>query len=172
MLLAPNIGFSATRGTLAEGHRGVRQTLGIMRAMVRDYRTDPAIRQAATSAIFTTPEKDALAEMDALFRMVRDSIRYTNDIHDVETLSTPDKTLAQRVGDCDDKATLLATLLESVGYPTRFVVAGYSLPGLFEHVYLQARGDDGEWISMDPTENGDLGWEPPDAACIAYEDVP
>jgi len=60
-------------------------------------------------------------------------------------------------------------MLESIGYPTRFVVAGYNGGG-FEHVYLQA-WINGRWISMDPTEPHPMGWEPPDATVIAAEAV-
>lgn len=145
------------------------QTLRAMRALVRESRKSLDIRQAATTAVFLTPERDQLAEVDALFSLVRDSVRYVRDIHDVETLSSPEKTLAGRIGDCDDKATLLAALLESVGYPTRFVVAGYST-GELEHVYLQVFALN-QWIDLDATEHMPMGWSPPDPVILMVERV-
>lgn len=151
------------------GDGGVFHTLRIMRQMVREFRTDPVILQAARSTIFLTPEKSRPHEVAALFAFVRDSIRYVMDVHEVETLSTPVKTLQARVGDCDDQVTLLATLLESVGYPTRFVIAAYDEPGQWQHVYLQTWI--GEWLDMDPTERNPIGWAPPGALSIHHEAI-
>jgi transglutaminase-like putative cysteine protease len=79
-------------------------------------------------------------------------------------------TLQGRLGDCDDQVVLLATLLEAVGYPTRFIVSGYNYPGEYEHVYLQAWLD-GCWIDMDPTEHHPMGWAAPGAVAMAAETV-
>lgn len=139
-----------------------------MRQCVAEGRTNLAVRQAAISVIWLQPEKDELHEVNAVFEWVRDHVRYVRDVLDVETLATPDRTLAQRIGDCDDQATLLAAMLESVGYATRFVVAAYTFPGHFEHVYLQVLVN-GEWIDADPTEREPLGWAPPDPLTVAVE---
>jgi hypothetical protein len=171
MRLAPYTPLTAKSRGLATGLKGIYQTLAVMRSMVKQYRTNPQIRQAATTVVFMTPEKDEYSEVTALFDFVRQNIRYVKDIHDVETLSTPDKTLAGRVGDCDDQATLLATMLESVGYPTRFAVAGYQSPHTFEHVYLQVFVH-GDWVDCDPTEQSAyFGWFPPDPVCLMFERV-
>lgn len=171
MRLAPYVPLTARVSPLASGAAGIAQTLRVMRQMVQTYRVDPTIRQAATTVIFMTPEKDEFSEVCAIFEFVRDNIRYVKDVQDVETLSTPDKTLAGRIGDCDDQSTLLATMLESVGYKTRFVVAGYSEPGSFEHVYVQVFVH-GEWFSCDPTEQSAFfGWEPEDPAAYLIERV-
>lgn len=169
MKLAPIVELSGVRAYLPNGEAGAHQTIRLMRSLVDQFKTDMAIRNAATTAIFMTPARNALHEIDALFSFVRDHVRYVRDVHEVETLMTPDKTLALRLGDCDDQSVLLATLLESVGYPTRFVAAGFTLPGQLEHVYLQV--DVGEWVDLDPTENHGLGWAPPDPVAMFVERV-
>jgi len=173
MMLAPSPNLIAeTPFRYADGVPGVYQTLGIMRAMVRAYKTDPTIRQAATSAVFLSPEKDDLHEVETLFNLVRDNIRYVRDICDVETLSTPDVTLQGRIGDCDDKTVLLCSLLEAIGYKTRFVIAGYYTPSNYEHVYCQVFVPVlGDWVSCDATERGPLGYEPPNPVAYAVEKV-
>ena len=170
MMLAPRVELSGTLGTLDAGAAGVHQTLGIMRRMVREFKTDLGIRNAATTAIYLTPERAELHEVTALYELVRDTVRYVRDVSDVETLMTPDKTLALRLGDCDDQTVLLATLLESVGYPTRFVAAGYQFPGELEHVYLQVFAG-GAWVDLDPTEREYFGWAPPDPIAVFIERV-
>ena len=162
MFLAPEIPARYTRTTISDGETGIFDTLRLMRRMVNDYKTDPGIRQAALNVTFMTPAQDEASEVEALYCFVRDYIRYTKDVHGVETLATPDKTMAMRVGDCDDQAVLLASLLESVGYPTRFVIEGYTDGGTWEHVYLETCLC-GQWIALDPTEQVAMGWQPPDA---------
>jgi transglutaminase-like putative cysteine protease len=168
MMLAPTPVLSGYVVPLANGYSGVQQTLKMMRQLVNQCRTNIEIRQAATNTVFLTPEKDEYSEAEALFNFVRDRIRYVKDVHDVETLSTPMMTLAGRLGDCDDQTVLLASLLESVGYPTRFVIEGYTMPGQFDHVYMQALVF-GQWISMDPTEQRYMGWSPPNPITQAVE---
>lgn len=170
MMQAPQIALFTRSLTYSNGVRGVAQTLGIMRRLVREGRIDPLIRSAATSLVYLTPEKDPGAEILAIFDHVQNRVRYVSDIHEVETLSTASKTLQGQIGDCDDKSVLLAALLEAIGYPTRFVVAGYSVPGQLEHVYLQVLCDD-EWIDCDPTEPHPIGWAAPDAVTLYTERV-
>lgn len=170
MYQAPQPQLTATRACISAGMRGVRQTLDAMRRLVREGRSNLKIRQAATTAVFLTPERDELSEVQALFSLVRDGIRYVRDIHDVETLSTADKTLEGRIGDCDDQTVLLAALCEAIGYPTRFVVAGYTTPGEVEHVYMQVFAG-GIWIDADPTEHQPLGWSAPDPVALFIEKV-
>lgn len=166
MFLAPQVALHGTLAPLENGTAGVMQTLAVMRQLVRRYRTDMDVRRAATNVLFLTPERNGLHRASAIFEWVRDHIRYVPDVLDVETLHTPDRVLASRIGDCDDQSTLLAAMFESVGYPTRFVVEGYRDPGQFEHVFVQVQVD-GQWLTADPTEQHALGWEPP-GAVVSY----
>ena len=171
MMLAPVLsGVTCQSVTISDGLPGIYQTLDRMRGLVRQFRVDPAIRQAAIGATFLTPEKDHLCEIDACFSLVRDGVRYVRDINDVETIATPMITMASKIGDCDDQSVLLASLFESIGYPTRFVIAGYSEPGVFEHVYLQVYAANC-WIDCDPTEQHPLGWSAPDPVCLSVENI-
>lgn len=168
MILAPYVPLAGVLTPLDDGFRGVMQTIGAMRQLVTHFRVAPDIRRVATQIIFLTPERNGHARANAIFEWVRDHIRYVPDVLDVETLSTPDKTLQGMVGDCDDSATLLATLLESVGFPTRFVVTGYHDADTFEHVYLQVLSD-GEWVDADPTEHEPFGWAAPNPTAYFVE---
>jgi transglutaminase-like putative cysteine protease len=106
--------------------------------------------------------KDWIGELRALFNFVRDRIRYVKDVRGLETLQTPPATLEVGQGDCDDKSTLLAALLESIGHPTRFVAVGFVQPGRYSHVYVESRAGS-RWIALDATMPHDAGWMPPGA---------
>ena len=81
------------------------------------------------------------------------------DINGVETLHEAQQVLKQRSGDCDDKAILLASMLESIGIPTRFVAVGFR-PNFFSHVFVEARPY-GDWIALETTHPAPMGWRPP-----------
>lgn len=167
MRMAPRVALSGRLIPTHPGYAGVFHTLRLMRQLVDVGKVDPQIINAATGIIFTEPERDQFAEAKALFAYVRDYIRYQRDVLGIETIAPPALTLARAVGDCDDQTTLLAALLESVGYITRFVVAGYESKE-FEHVYLEAWLDD-SWVAMDPTEREPLGYAPPCPIAIYRE---
>lgn len=169
MWQAPAPQFEITTLGLPGGKAGAFATVRHMRALVRENVRSPEILNAVASIIFLMPQHDQFAEVEAIFNFVRGQIRYMRDVVGVETLATPQMTMRRRVGDCDDQSTLLCTLCEAAGYPTRFVLAGYNGPE-FEHVYCQIFLN-GDWINADPTESHALGWEPPGAVVQWFERV-
>jgi transglutaminase-like putative cysteine protease len=148
-------------GELPPGEPGTRATLRAMRRLVDRFKTDSRVRDAARSLTQGLQPKAYAQEVHALFAFVRDGIRYLRDTHGVETLQTPVATLELEAGDCDDKSTLLAAMLESIGHPARFVAEGYRAPGAYEHVYVRTRIGN-SWFSLDPTvQTATVGWSPP-----------
>ena len=146
---------------ISTGVEGVRETMALMRSIVRKGKADPAVIVKARSLTAFAGAKDWRAEVAALHRYVRDSIRYVMDPNGVETLSTPARLIEIGAGDCDDKATLLAALLEAVGHPTRFVAIGLS-GGTLDHVYVETKIGD-TWIPLEttePVEAGELPFAP------------
>jgi transglutaminase-like putative cysteine protease len=99
--------------------------------------------------------KDWTGQVKAIHRYVRDQIRYVMDPAGIETLSTPMRLIEIGAGDCDDKSILLASLLEAVNHPTRFVAIGMS-GGTLEHVYVETKIGD-EWIPLETTEPMEAG---------------
>lgn len=147
--------ITATLQGIPGGKRGTLSTLRKMRSLaVRGASTWP-IRGCAMSLVSYLPNKDYAGEARALHRFVQSNIRYLKDVHNVETLATPEKTLEFRQGDCDDHATLLASLLLSIGHPVRFVAIGY-VPGRFDHVFLETNLH-GNWVPMETTEPWKMG---------------
>ena len=150
-----------TLGMVPSGSPGVAETLKQMVKLTRTFRKDPGIRQLAASLVRDLPQYDTVGEIKALHAFVRDSIRYTNDIRNVELLQTPRATLEMGVGDCDDKSTLLASLLESIGRPSRFVAVAMKPSNAFTHVYVETRlGPAGKWIPLETILPKEAGWGP------------
>jgi len=145
-------------GMVPSGPDGTRAVLREMIALVRQYKKDPGVRQVAAELVRSLPQYDRAGEVRALHAFVRDAVRYTNDIRGVETLQTPKATLEMGVGDCDDKSTLLAALLESIGRPTRFVAVAFS-PGAFSHVYVETLLGR-RWVPLETIKPVPAGWSP------------
>lgn len=143
---------------LPSGLTGAKLTLDVMRAYVHQYKADPAVRTAALELVRSLAQKDHLGEVVALHAFVRDHIRYVRDTRGVETVQTPPATLEIGQGDCDDKSTLLAALLESISFPTRFLAVGFA-PKSLSHVLVETRVDN-RWIALESTEPVPPGWKP------------
>lgn len=146
-------------GTLPADSPGTHATLKIMAGLVRQYKRDPMIRDTAISLTSSLRPRDWSGEARALYEYVRDRIRYTRDVLGVETIQTPPVTMELEAGDCDDKSTLLAALLESIGHPTRFVATGYKAPQHFSHVYVESLIGS-RWLPLDATTTHEFGWTP------------
>ena len=144
---------------IPDGQAGTKETLKIMRRLVLDGKKSVVVRNAALSLMHDVLQKNYLEEARRIHAFVRDEIRYIRDINGVETLQTPEKTLELKQGDCDDKSTLAAALLESVGHPTRFVAAGHG-GGEYEHVWVETKYG-AQWIAIECTEPVPMGWKAP-----------
>ena len=152
--------------TIPDGAQGIKQTLKIMCGLVRKYKTALPVRILAQKLTQRLSQKNYKAEAKTLHEFVRDKIRYVRDVRGVETLQTPIKTLQFGSGDCDDKAILVASLLESIGHPTRFIACGFNNMG-FSHVYVESKIGD-KWIGVECTEPWALGRVPPNITSKMY----
>lgn len=144
---------------LPPGPDGIRETLKLMKTLVKAGKTNSIILNKARELVKLLPPKDWYAEVNALWTYVSKAIRYTRDIRNVETIFYPWETLQQASGDCDDKATLLASMLEAIGHPTRFIAVGFQ-PGTYSHVYVETLIGR-NWVPLETTENVPMGWKPP-----------
>jgi transglutaminase-like putative cysteine protease len=137
----------------------IRETLKIMRRLIRNGKRNPEIRKIATDIAATVPEKHFYQEIVAVYCYVKARVRYTRDTHDSEMIQPPEWVLANGHGDCDDFTVVICALLEAIGHPTRIVAVGFA-PGEYSHVYAETRSGS-RWIAVDASENHGVGWFPP-----------
>jgi transglutaminase-like putative cysteine protease len=144
---------------IPDGTDGIRTTLDFMVRLTREYRTDLTIRKLAEQIVQSVPRKAYMSEAQAIQDWVRNTIRYTQDVYDVEMVKTPLATYFSHSGDCDDMSLLAGVLMNTIGHPVRYVAVGTRTPGEFEHVYPEAKIGR-RWVAMETTEDVALGWEP------------
>jgi len=146
---------------LPPGTAGIERTLKHMADFVRADCRNQAVRTIAESITADCGDHDFDAEIEALFRYVRDEVTFRRDPVDLERVSGAMGTLQSKVGDCDDKVVLLATLLCALGHESRFAVVSQGTNGEWDHVYLEI-GTKSGWLPADPTsKSAQLGWETP-----------
>lgn len=138
--------------------------------LAREARRDPGIRYLTAGLVHDLAPKDFVGEITTVFEYVQSNIRYIQDINNVETIQYPENTLEFGYGDCDDMATLLASMLESIGHPARFAAVGFDFPGEYNHVIVQTLAGT-RWICLDPTEPNPMGWCPPDITTWLIRDI-
>lgn len=143
---------------IPDGREGIRATLKLMSQIVKRYKASPVVRELALDIVADLPQKKWRMEAAALLRWVQQNIRYVKDIRGVETLQTPPQTLRLQTGDCDDTSILYASLLESVGHPTRFIAVGFT-PDSLSHVLVQTKIA-GKWLSAETIMDWPLGRAP------------
>lgn len=147
---------------LPDGVDAIRATLKYMVKFARKYDHDMSVVDAARRILKEQRigERDWSGEIAALQRWVRDGVRYVRDPKGAEMVQTPPRTLTILTGDCDDKATLLAALLGSIGFATRFLAIGFD-GGAYSHVLPEVRLGT-RWIPLETIVPGAApGWLPP-----------
>jgi len=142
-----------------------------IRELINKYQSDSAIRKVAAEITRNCSTGDSVCEVSAIFNFVVTQIKYMGDPQKRDYFSNPLETLKLRIGDCDCKSILLATILESVGHETQVVL----IPGhAFVRVsiaeedidklpqsayYIEDRGK--VWVPLESTAEGAyIGWMP------------
>jgi len=121
---------------------------------IRSYvQTSQDIKQIADKIVtLSCKETHKVCNTKAIFYFVQQNFNYLNDPLAFEYFKTPQESFNAQAGDCDDASILLSSLLQSVGFYTRFVFVP-------RHVYVQVKiseakssyKDDDGWISIDAT---------------------
>lgn len=164
--MTPQVLTHQERGTITThelhgipaGAEGTRATLRVMRALVREWKIHPRMRQLAKKIVQRCPSKNIRCEVTQIHAYVSNTIRFVRDVAGVETVQAPDVTLRDQCGDCDDQAVLVGALLNSIGHPVRFMAVGFR-PGQFAHVYTETPIGP-NWVAVETTENWPVGRKP------------
>lgn len=157
--------------------RNLEDRIAHLRSLVEQGKRDPVVYEFARRAVngrcgrnWCVPEKDNLRELQALFKSIRNNVRYTSDIRGIDSYQKPRHTLALRTADCDDYSTLVCATAASLGLPCRFKVIRTQGAREWNHIYAQVgfpRKNPRKWISLDASVNMPMGWEAPSRAVAA-----
>jgi hypothetical protein len=153
------------RYPLRDGDAGVARTVHFMRGLAKgnEGAAHPHVRAAAITATRGLHPGDKGGQVNGVLCWVKENIEFRGEYK--ETLQSPLVTLQYGAGDCDDHSTLIAAMLKSLGFNTRFqtVASDGSDPDTFTHVYgeVECPPGSGEWMGLDSTvERSFPGWRP------------
>lgn len=146
---------------LAGGDQGVTQTIDVIRKLVDDAVKDPKINVTAIEMVRGAADQFSRdAKAAAIYAAVANRWFYVEDpvgpFGPKETLRPARALLQIWAGDCDDASVLIASLLGTIGIPSRLVTiaADPSAPEEFSHIYPEAETFPGNWVPMDIARPG------------------
>lgn len=128
------------------GH--VRSVVAKMGELAKQGAHEWPIRQLAVEITKGIPSKSPTREIFAIYKWVREHIRYRMDPVGLELVQAPRITLKERAGDCDDITTLVWALCMALGHPVRGRTVG---PSPEDQTHVQAQVFDRKrWLDVDP----------------------
>lgn len=137
---------------------GIDRVLSVASRLVTKYTGTEQLRNLAlkiTHRIRRHPDS-GLPDMrnveeiaQAIYTWIIRNINYVRDPWDIERIQSPDVTIRQKAGDCDDHAILSAALLQSLGIQTGFRVVSRTGRS-YDHIYTVYKSPTG-WKSFDTT---------------------
>jgi hypothetical protein len=137
---------------------GIESVLELASQLVTNYTGREDIRELALKITRKVPRNintglPDLRNIDqiagALYTWITKNINYVRDPWNIERIQSPDVTLRQQAGDCDDHAILSAALLQSLGIQTGFRIVSRT-GRTYDHIYSVFRSPQG-WKSFDTT---------------------
>jgi hypothetical protein len=132
-------------------------------SLIRQYSNHRRIRETAAMMVADIPPSQHLDEVRAIFRKTKKMIRLTLDPIGGEAgirgerVFNPLETLDSMVGDCDDFAVLVGSLLASIGIPVKLRLISKDGLRPYDHIYVLAGlppERPTEWVSLDPSNRG------------------
>jgi len=137
---------------MAELDRKVSQ----LRVLISNAVQSPAIRNLAARVV-----KNKITDTDkaiAIYDYIRNNIRYVREPKGQDIFQPPERTVATRLGDCEDHFALVSAIAKLAGMPVKAkVISQDSIT--FTHIYPLLKVN-GKWVPMDTTLGGILGREP------------
>ena len=162
--------YTATTERIRGGRHGLQSKVRQIRRLVERAKRDPNFRASVARLLEDITEKDHSAEIDRLVEYTRAGIRYLRDPWSptgLELFIDP-RTMMRDIedpnvrasGDCDDHVILGSALLETAGYPTRYVVGGLP-PQDYKHIWIEVRHPREGWLPIEFTKKDvPVGWDP------------
>ena len=103
--------------TINSSFNQVKKTLSCMGKLRDQFKADPDFVELARRIVRMAGAYDPVSECEAVRRWIKSMVEYRQDPEGVEYLQDPLYLLSESLcGDCDDMATLAATLLAAIGH--------------------------------------------------------
>ena len=137
-----NVQISGKRRTL-KNYANVYDTIAAVKRIIKE--NYPDVKELAFSLQAQTDEQT----FRNIWNFVTNNIKYQNDQKGYEQLRTPNRTLHDEIGDCDDFTILISSILSNLGYKHELIVAAYKSVDKWQHIYPVAYSHSGKRYVID-----------------------
>ncbi|MEJ5266533.1 MAG: transglutaminase-like domain-containing protein [Bacteroidales bacterium] len=131
------------KSTTLKQYADVYDTIDAIKRIVGE--NYPAVQELA----FNLQANNCKSTFESIWNFVRQNIRYQNDQPGREQLRTPQRTLYDQIGDCDDMSILISAILTNLGHKHKLVIAAYKKESQWQHIYPVAYSSDGTRYVID-----------------------
>ncbi len=137
-----NVQITGKRQTL-KNYANVYDTIAAIKRIIKENFSD--VKDLAFSLQGKTDEQT----FRNIWNFVTNNIKYQNDQRGYEQLRTPNRTLHDEIGDCDDFSILISAILTNLGYKHELVIAAYKSKDKWQHIYPVAYSRAGKRYVID-----------------------
>ncbi|PLX08373.1 MAG: hypothetical protein C0596_07295 [Marinilabiliales bacterium] len=137
-----SVQISGKRRTL-KNYANVYDTIAAVKRIIKE--NYPDVKELAFSLQAQTDEQT----FRNIWNFVTNNIKYQNDQKGYEQLRTPNRTLHDEIGDCDDLTILISSILSNLGYKHELIVAAYKSVDKWQHIYPVAYSHTGKRYVID-----------------------
>lgn len=123
-----------------------------MREFAHKGKADPEVIGLCNEICAGVQSGDYASQALACYYWVHQNVKYARDPAGVEMVQEPRITIEERMGDCDDMATLLAAMLMRYGHRCYFTLVSLDEVGPPSHVYVDLLTPTG-LVTFDPVAN-------------------
>ena len=130
-----------------------------MQRLLDDGIRSPEVRRLAAEIVVHGDE------VSSVFDWVRMNVRYIHDPYlNGDLFVSPVKQVQnyreglQPMGDCDDHALLVASLLGSIGHKVKIILLDADFDNTLDHALAQAWSEKLGWVNLDTSSAKPLGW--------------
>jgi predicted transglutaminase-like cysteine proteinase len=139
-----NKSYSVTGKTKTlKNYANVYDTIAAIKRIIKE--NYPDVKELAFSLQGQTDEQT----FRNIWNFVTNNIKYQNDQKGYEQLRTPNRTLHDEIGDCDDFSILISAILSNLGHKHELVVAAYKAVDKWQHIYPVAYSRSGKRYVID-----------------------
>lgn len=151
--------------------RNINERVAYIIEKIRSGRDNPNVRLFTVRIVsqkcgknFCIAERDYWGEVKAVFKAVRERVRYVRDTFGKDTFTSAWRSLQSGGGDCDDASIVIASMLQSLGYPVRLRIIRTTDSPDWNHIFVLVGlppGNPTKWVSLDASVDKPAGWHAP-----------
>jgi hypothetical protein len=131
------------RSTTLKNYANVYDTIDAIKRIISE--NHPAVIELSNQLQAETCEET----FRNIWNYVRKNIRYQNDAAGREQLRTPQRSMHDKTGDCDDMSILISAILTNLDFEHELWIAAYKKSDQWQHIYPVAYTTNGKRYVID-----------------------